>query len=131
MCDDHDEAADASHGGVYGGGMSSRPGFWFLSVSSSRPTPGVTGRRTQRWRGSGPPCMCIRPSPKAQASPRKLTGSAVFASMHSQVDTLVQLGADLCFFTDHDHIIALESGGMTPRLPRRGGPAVTRVDLLH
>ena len=25
------------------------------------------------------------------------------------------LGADLCFFTDHDHIIALESGGMSPQ----------------
>ncbi len=45
---------------------------------------------------------------------RKLNGSAAFASMHGQVDLLQSLGADLCFFTDHDHVINLESGGLAP-----------------
>jgi hypothetical protein len=76
---------------------------------------------------------------------RKLNGSAAFASMHGQVDVLQSLGADLCFFTDHDHIVNLEGGGLTPsafptvedfRTPqwtyaadKQGSPVAGRVNL--
>ena len=70
------------------------------------PRRGITSRRTQRGRGSDRPA-CAFVLLRRRGGREEAHRLAVFASMHSQVDTLVQLGADLCFFTDHDHIIAL------------------------
>lgn len=43
---------------------------------------------------------------------KKLASRTTVASMESQVATLAALGADLCFFTDHDHRMAGDDGGI-------------------
>lgn len=115
MCDDHDEAADTSHGGglrrrdVLAAGL-------LVPLGVILPAHAEASRAVARSAGVVRTALHVHSSFSEGAGvAKKLTGSAVFASMHSQVDTLVQLGADLCFFTDHDHIIALESGGMSPQ----------------
>lgn len=46
------------------------------------------------------------------------SGSSTVASMESQVAVLAAVGADLCFFTDHDHLMGFEKPGRNPvRLP--------------
>ena len=119
MCDDHDEAADTSHGGglrrrdVLAAGL-------LVPLGVILPAHAGASRAVARSAGVVRTALHVHSSFSEGAGvAKKLTVSAVFAGMHSQVDTLVQLGADLCFFTDHDHIFALESGGISPR---SGGP---------
>ncbi len=39
---------------------------------------------------------------------------STLASMESQVDALATVGADLCFFTDHDHLLWSDTPGLSP-----------------